>query len=105
MANPQNLKPYKKGTSGNLAGRPLKCPDIDAIIAKVLSEKCSNNLTRAENIFRKMAIKAETDCRAAEMILDRGYGKLKTSTGVEIDFMRLSEPQLDQVIKKLISHD
>ena len=78
--NPQNLKPFKKGVSGNPAGRPVKLPDIDEIISKVLEEKGTNKLTRAENIFRKMCIKAETDVRAAEMILDRAYGKVKQRT-------------------------
>jgi len=78
---PENLKPYKKGESGNLKGRPPKAPEIDEIISRVLQEKCTNKLTRAENIFRKMCIKAEGgDVRAAEMILDRAYGKVKQRT-------------------------
>jgi len=77
---PENLTPYKKGESGNLKGRPPKAPDIDEIISKVLQEKCTNKLTRAENIFRKMCLKAETDVRAAEMILDRAYGRVKQRT-------------------------
>lgn len=81
--NPDNIKGKgfdKHPENINMAGRPLKCPDIDEIMAKVLSEICANKLTRAENIFRKMAIKAETDVRAAEMILERSYGKIKQQT-------------------------
>lgn len=106
--NPDNIK--GKGFDQhpeniNREGRPLKCPDIDTIIATVLNEKGADNLTRAENIFRAMCVKALTDVRAAELILDRSYGKLKVSAGLEIDFMKLNDMQLDQVIRKLISHD
>jgi hypothetical protein len=100
--NPQNLKPFKKGVSGNPAGRPVKLPDINEIISKVLNEKCSNKLTRAENIFRKMCIKAETDVRAFEGVFDRSYGKVKISTGIEIDIKKLSDEQLDQILSRLI---
>jgi hypothetical protein len=73
--NIENLKPFKKGQSGNPKGRPQKLPAIDELLAKVLNEAGANGLTRAEIILRKMAIKAETDIRAAEMIFDRAYGR------------------------------
>ena len=105
--NTKNLKPFKKGISGNPAGRPVKLPDIDGIIAKVLNERCNNNITRAENIFRKMAIKAESDVRAAEMVFERAYGRIKQTADIEIDFKQFTEAQLDQIINRLITtnHD
>jgi len=109
--NPENLKPFKKGQSGNPKGRPPKLPAIDEVLAKVLNEKTSNGLTRAENILRKMAIKGETDVRAAEMILDRAYGKPKqkfdhTSKG---DSMRpleiiVQSKEQGEKFKELIDH-
>jgi hypothetical protein len=45
------------------------------------------------------------DVRAAELLLDRAYGKLKQSTGLEIDIMKLSEGQLDQIINRLIKKE
>jgi hypothetical protein len=78
--NVQNLRPFKKGESGNPSGRPPKLPEIDEMLARVLQTKTHNGLSRAENILRLMAIKAETDVRAAELILDRAYGKIKQQT-------------------------
>jgi hypothetical protein len=103
--NPQNIKGKgfdKHPENINKAGRPKKLPDLDEIISKVLNEKCINKLTRAENIFRKMAIKAETDVRAYEAIFDRSYGKVKISAGIEIDIKKMSDEQLDQILSRLI---
>lgn len=85
--NPQNLegKGFDKYPEHiNRDGRPPKLPDIDEIISKVLMETTTNKLTRAENIFRKMCIKAESDVRAAEMIFDRAYGKVKQRTEITV---------------------
>ena len=103
--NPQNLKPFKKGQSGNPAGRPPKLPAIDEILAKVLETKAHNGLTRAENILRLMAIKAETDVRAAELILDRAYGKLKQSTEFGIDIKKLSPEQTKELVLRLFKKE
>jgi hypothetical protein len=102
--NPQNLKPFKKGQSGNPNGRPLKLPDLDQIMIKVLNEPGSNGLNKMERIFKKLADKAEAgDIRAIELIHDRAYGKLKTMVGVTgaINFPTLPEDQLDQIAYKL----
>ena len=98
--NPQNLKPFKKGQSGNPSGRPPKLPDIDDIIARVMSETDAEGLTRIEKILRKMAIKAETDCRAAELVLIRCYGKMKQTSDLNLSVEKLSEEQMDLYISK-----
>jgi hypothetical protein len=97
--NPENLKPFKKGQSGNPKGRPKKLPRIDEILAKVLNEKGTNGLTRAENIIRKMSIKAETDIRAAEMILDRTYGRPRQ----QIENLNAANPYSNLTDQELIS--
>jgi len=38
MANEQNLKPFKKGQSGNPNGRPKK-PDIDQYLIDALNDE------------------------------------------------------------------
>ena len=100
--NPQNLKPFKKGQSGNPAGRPPKLPGIDEIIAKVMNETDAEGYTRTEKILRKMAIKAETDCRAAELIMERGYGKVKNLMDLKLNIEQLSEAELDIIITRIL---
>ncbi len=74
--NIQNLKPFKKGQSGNPKGRP-KLPDLKAAIAKVLGEEKEGN-SALEAILKAQRMKAaKGDTRAAEFLLDRGYGKAK----------------------------
>ena len=103
--HPENLKPFTKGQSGNPAGRPAKLPGIDEIIAKVMSETDVGGYTRAEKIFRKMAIKAETDCRAAELIYDRAYGRVKNVTDLKLNLAELTESELDLIISRLLKID
>lgn len=100
--NPQNLKPYKKGQSGNRAGRPVKLPVIDDILAKVMSETDADGLTRTEKILRKMAIKAETDCRAAELIIERCYGKVKNVTDLSLNIETMTDQELDLIIGRIL---
>jgi Family of unknown function (DUF5681) len=81
MANEENLKPFKKGQSGNLKGRPRKLPGIDKLLIQVLGEKQANSqgveMTAAEAVFRGLLARAvKGDTRAAEILLDRAYGKV-----------------------------
>jgi hypothetical protein len=72
-----NLKPFKKGTSGNLKGRPKKLPLIDDLLVDVLSDD-SNGINTAKAILLALVAKAKRgDIRAAELILNRAYGKPK----------------------------
>lgn len=75
----KNLKPpqWVKGQSGNPKGRPKELPDLKVLLAKVLGEE-RNDLTAAEAILKGLVAKAvKGDVRAAELLLDRGYGKIK----------------------------
>lgn len=74
MANLQNLKPFKKGQSGNPKGRPKK-PDIDQIIIDALNDE-RNGTTAIEAIVRALIVKAtKGDIKAAQELFDRLYGK------------------------------
>lgn len=71
--NNHNLTPFKPGQSGNLNGRPKKIPEIDVLLADVLSEG-----EEAKEIIKALLQKAKKgDVRAAEVLLDRMYGKPK----------------------------
>lgn len=78
MPNPQNLKPFKPGEDKrrNKNGRPPKLPQLDVLLAKVLSKE-TRGKTAAEQIIEAMRKQANKgNVRAAELILDRSFGKV-----------------------------
>lgn len=71
----ENLTPYKKGVSGNLKGRPKKLPDLQILLAEVLGEE-KDGKTAAQIILQALRAKAARgDVRAAQVLLERGYGR------------------------------
>lgn len=77
MGRNENLKPFKPGESGNPKGRPKKLPALDDLLADVLGDDGSGK-SEAKAILEalhKRAIKG--DVRAAEVLLERAYGKVK----------------------------
>jgi len=71
---PKGAKPFKKGQTGNPNGRP-KLPDLKEAIAKILSEEKDGH-TALETILAALRAKAaKGDVRAAQELLDRGFGK------------------------------
>ena len=71
---------WKKGETGNPNGRPRKLPELSVLLADVLGEQTKEGLTAAEDILRAMYARARKgDTRAAELLLDRAYGKPKQS--------------------------
>lgn len=82
---PENLKSFSKGQSGNPNGRPKKIPDLDKLLADVLGDE-KEGISAGQAILmalRKRAISG--DVRAAEVLLDRAYGKPKQSLKVDSD--------------------
>lgn len=70
---------WKKGESGNPNGRPRKLPELDKLLADVLGEE-KDGVTAGEAILKALRAKASKgDVRAAEVLLDRAYGKPKQS--------------------------
>ena len=90
---PQGAKPFKKGQSGNPKGRP-KLPDLSQAIAKVLAEE-KDGMTALDAILKALRAKAaKGDVRAAQELLDRGFGKSKqsidhTTAGEKINIISL----------------
>jgi hypothetical protein len=70
-------KPFKKGQSGNPNGRPKKIPELRELLANVLGDE-KDGKSAAEAILMALRNKAiKGDVRAAELLLDRAYGKVK----------------------------
>ena len=87
MSKTAGIEPHKfpKGKSGNPNGRPKKLPEIDKLLADVLGEE-KDGVTAADAILRKLrAMAAQGNIRAAEILLDRAYGKAKQSTDITLN--------------------
>lgn len=70
----KNLRPAQKGEVRNPKGRPPKLPDLDVLMAEVLGEE-KDGKTAAQAILAALRAKAaKGDIRAAEVLLNRGYG-------------------------------
>lgn len=83
---------FKKGKTGNPNGRPKKLPELDKLLADVLGEE-KDGITAAEAILKALRAKAtKGDIRAAEVLLDRGYGKAKQSMDITSDGKQIELP-------------
>ena len=94
MPKPENVIPHKwkKGQSGNPAGRP-KLPNLQELLAKVLGDE-KDEKSAAEAILAAMRAKAiRGDVRAAELLLDRAYGKAKMDIDIEGSINTVIMPQ------------
>lgn len=78
-----NLKPFKKGDKGNPKGRPKSLPKLDELLAQILGEK-KDGVTAAEAILAALRAKAaKGDIKAAQLLLDRAYGKSKETIAID----------------------
>jgi hypothetical protein len=94
MPKPENVLPHKwkKGQSGNPAGRP-KLPDLKELLATVLGDTRSGK-TSAEAILKAIEAKAlRGDVKAAELLLDRAYGKPKQDVDLSGSMVTVIKPK------------
>lgn len=74
MREGRNGGKLKSGNDGR-GGRPKKLPQLDVLLDSVLGES-KDGVTAAEAILKALRAKAtKGDVRAAEVLLDRAYGK------------------------------
>jgi len=76
---------FKKGVSGNPKGAVKKIPQLDVLLADVLGEE-KDGIEAAKAILMALRSKAvKGDVRAAEVLLDRAYGKASQSLTLDGD--------------------
>jgi len=94
MPNPKNLKPaWKKGQTGNAAGRP-KLPDIRAALAALLADEIDGR-PALDAVLAALRTKALAgDVRAAEALLDRAFGKAVQALDVRSGDARIVAPPI-----------
>lgn len=69
---------FKPGQSGNPNGRPKKLPSLDRLLPEVLGDEIQED-SKIKQILDKLVDQAikKGDVRAAQILLDRGYGAPK----------------------------
>jgi len=81
MANEKNLKPFKKGQSGNPKGRP-PLRDIKEVLKDLLSQE-KNNTQLIDGLMSVVVNKAlKGDLKAVDMLLSYTYGKPTQKTEI-----------------------
>ena len=94
MAGKGQIQPrWKKGESGNPKGRPKKIPELRELLANVLGDE-KDGKTAAEAILMALRNKAiKGDVRAAELLLDRAYGKARQDFDMNIGITEVLRPK------------
>lgn len=83
MREGRNGGKLKSGNTKNV-GRKRELPELDKLLADVLGEE-KDGISAAEVVLKAIRAKAaKGDVRAAELLLDRAYGKPKQSLDTTI---------------------
>jgi len=94
MAFPHDGKKMKKGQTLNPNGRPKKLPEIDKLMAEVMGEE-KDGITAAQAILNMIRSKAaKGDIKAAQLLLDRAYGKAKQQIDVTSQDEKITVPTI-----------
>jgi hypothetical protein len=85
---------WKKGETGNPNGRPKKLPALDLIMTNVMGDE-KNGITAAEAIIMKLRDMAtKGDIKAAQLLLDRAYGKAKQDIDITTQGDKVTVPTI-----------
>ena len=97
--------PFKKGTSGNIAGKPKGTTNkasnqLRELISGFLEDRFQDVVNDFKKLSPKERVKSYTD------LLQFAVPKLQ-NTSLDVDFERLDEDQLDEIIERLkeVSND
>jgi hypothetical protein len=90
----ENLKPFPKGNNANPNGRPKKLPALDVIMANVLGAE-KDGISAGEAIIMKLREQAlKGDIKAAQILLDRGWGKPKQNIDITTQGEKVTVPTI-----------
>ena len=113
MAGIDNLKPFTKGDPRiNRNGRPKTVPGLEKLLIEVLGAEVGKK-SKVQRILEKLAdLAIKGDVRAAELLLNRCYGKpvetIKATADITtngeslnkgIDLSRLSDEALKELVE------
>ena len=95
--------PFKKNDPRiNRQGRPPKLPELENLLAEVLGAEV-NNRSAMKMILAALCKKAQKgDVRAAEILMDRAYGKLKTLSEIDLT-SQLSDTDIDKICDRILN--
>ena len=94
--NTSGLIPFVKGHKGG-PGRP-KMPDLKEILTKVLGAQNEEGKSEAEQILEALKRQAKAgNVKASQLLLDRGYGKVKESLDITTDGEKINQAPKIQI--------
>lgn len=93
-------KKFSKDYQPENAGRPKKLPNLDTLLADVVGEDGYKEIIEAL-IEEAKSGKGSNKTRAAEILLDRGYGKAKQA----VDITSVGESIVPTIIIKQTNAD
>lgn len=97
MPNEDNLKPWKKGESGNPSGRPKGSRNRSTIVRELLEAKAldGGDGQVVDQLTRSLIQKAaEGDVRAYKELMDSAYGKVKDTMESNVTYTQMGHVYL-----------
>ena len=93
MREGRNGGTLRSGGTG-AGGRPKKLPALDLIMANVMGQE-KDGITAAEAIIMKLREQAaKGDIKAAQLLLDRAYGKAKQNIDITTQGEKVTVPTI-----------
>jgi hypothetical protein len=84
MPNPENLKSYKKGQSGNPSGKPPGAKNRSTLLKKWLEVNVKDGITVEDEVILALIKKAKQgDVQAIKEVQDTLHGKIADKSEVK----------------------